>query len=174
MVDQAIRNGEHICGLQAGKEHAMPDVTFYIDICCTSPTCVEASTRGFSFNVDEPEQLGGTNTGPNPVEYVIGAYGGCLNVVGHMVAKEMGITLDSLGIHIEGDIDPSGFMGKNPDVRAGYKEVRVKLSVQSSASREQLEEWMNTMNKRCPVGDNLKNPTPVTYSLDTTGQSCAT
>ena len=94
----------------------MPDMTFYVDVACQSATCAEAQTRGFTFNVDEPEQMGGTNTGPNPVEYVIGAYAGCLNVVSHMVAKEMGFDIDSLKIHIEGDLDPSGFMGQNPNV----------------------------------------------------------
>ena len=36
---------------------------------------VETSTRGFKILLDEPEELGGTNKGMNPVEAVLGALG---------------------------------------------------------------------------------------------------
>lgn len=143
----------------------MREVVFSVDVVCQSPTCAEAQARGFTFNVDEPEELGGTNTGPNPVEYVIGAYAGCLNVVGHMIAKEMGFELDSLKIHVEGSLDPAGFLGKDPNVRSGYQEIRVTYDVKSSATPETLDKWMEAVSKRCPVGDNLKNPTPIKTSL---------
>ncbi len=143
----------------------MPEVVFSVDVECQSSSCVAVETRGFKFNVDEPKELGGTNTGPNPVEYLIGAYAGCLNVVGHMVASEMGFEIESLKIHIEGSLDTDGFLGQDPDVRPGYKEIRVKCDVKSSASKEQLEQWLDTVGKRCPVSDNLKNPTPIKASL---------
>lgn len=144
----------------------MPDVVFTVDVICQGPSCAEVQTRGFVFNVDEPVELGGTNTGPNPVEYIIGAYAGCLNVVGHMIAQEMGFTLDSLRIHVEGSLDPAGFMGKDPSVRPGYKEIRVTFDVASSASREMLDEWLEAVSERCPVGDNLKNPTPIKTKMN--------
>ncbi len=143
----------------------MPEVVFSVDVVCQNATCSQAQTRGFTFNVDEPAELGGTNTGPNPVEYVIGAYAGCLNVVGHMIAKEMGFELDSLKIHVEGSLDPAGFLGKDPNVRSGYQEIRVTYDVKSAASQETLNQWMEAVSKRCPVGDNLKNPTPIKTSL---------
>ena len=145
----------------------MSEVVFSVDVVCQSSTCAEAQTRGFTFNVDEPEELGGTNTGPHPVEYVIGAYAGCLNVVGHMIAKEMGFELDSLKIHVEGSLDTAGFLGKDPNVRSGYQEIRVTYDVESAASRETLEKWVEAVGKRCPVGDNLKNPTPIVTTLKT-------
>ncbi|MHB1001964.1 MAG: OsmC family protein [Armatimonadota bacterium] len=145
----------------------MPDVVFYVDVACKSESCAEASTRGFSFNVDEPEQLGGTNTGPNPVEYIIGAYAGCLNVVGHMVAKEMGFSIKELNIHVEGSLDPAGFMGQDPSVRPGYKEIRVTFDLKTDAPRDMIDNWLNRVNSRCPVGDNLKNPTPIKTTVQT-------
>jgi uncharacterized OsmC-like protein len=148
----------------------MADVTFSVDVECRTATCTEAQTRGFTFSVDEPVALGGTNTGPNPVEYIIGAYAGCLNVVGHMIAGEMGFTIDSMKIHIEGDLDPAGFMGKNPNVRPGYKEIRVNFDLHTNASDDTLQQWLQAVSSRCPVGDNLKNPTPISVSM-TTNQS---
>jgi len=143
----------------------MSEVVFAVDVVCQSPTCAEAQTRGFTFSVDEPSELGGTDTGPNPVEYVIGAYAGCLNVVGHMIANEMGFKLDSLKIHVEGSLDTAGFLGQDPSVRPGYQEIRVRFDVSTSAPQSVLDQWLATMNKRCPVGDNLRNPTPITATL---------
>jgi len=51
-----------------------------------NPTKTIVEARGFKIIIDEPESLGGTNDGANPVEYVLGALAGCLNVVGHVVA----------------------------------------------------------------------------------------
>ncbi|MFA6665289.1 MAG: OsmC family protein [Armatimonadota bacterium] len=148
------------------KETDMADVVFSVDVKCQSPTCAEAQARGFTFKVDEPEQLGGTNAGPNPVEYVIGAYAGCLNVVGHMAAKELGFDIQNLHIHVEGSLDPAGFMGQDPNVRPGYKEIRVKFNIKTDAPKETLDKWLDIVGKRCPVGDNLRNPTPITTTME--------
>jgi len=45
------------------------------------------------MTIDEPDNLGGTDAGANPVEYLLAALSGYLNVVGHLVAREMGINL---------------------------------------------------------------------------------
>jgi uncharacterized OsmC-like protein len=72
----------------------MPMVEFSIKAKSENVTKVVAETPGgFKITVDEPEKLGGTNEGPSPVEYVLAAFAGCLNVVGNMVAKEMDLKL---------------------------------------------------------------------------------
>ena len=38
---------------------------------------------------------------------LLAALAGCLNVMGHIVAKEMGFTLRCLDIHLDGDLDPA-------------------------------------------------------------------
>lgn len=144
----------------------MPDVGFKAEVDCIGPTCAVARTREFTFRVDEPEALGGTDTGPNPVEYILGAYAGCLNVVGHMVAEEMGISLDHIKIDVEGMLNPAGFMGQDPSVRSGFHQINVSFDVKSDADEETLERWLEAVNSRCPVGDNLKNPTPVTARMN--------
>ena len=45
--------------------------------------------RDFKMIVDEPANLGGSDDDANPVEYILAAFCGCLNVVGHIIAKEM-------------------------------------------------------------------------------------
>ena len=76
-----------------------------------SETETTVETRGFEFTVDEPEALGGTDEGPNPVEYLLGAWAGCLNVVAHTVAEEQDIEIRALEVDLEGGLDPKKFLG---------------------------------------------------------------
>ena len=127
-------------------------------------TTVEA--RDFEFVIDEPSSLGGTNDGPNPVEYPIGAWAGCLNVVVHTVSEERGIDLDNTKIEITGDLDPRKFLGIDEDVRAGYQEINVRIEVESDADEDALEALEAEVEQRCPVGDNIDNPTPTDVAIE--------
>jgi uncharacterized OsmC-like protein len=100
---------------------------FTVKTSSANPTKTVVTARDFQIIIDEPKDLGGTDDGPNPVEYVLGALAGCLNVVGHVVAKEMNMPLNGLSIELEGDLDPAKFMGKPTKKRAGYQEIRVKI-----------------------------------------------
>ena len=66
-----------------------------------SKTRIDISTGNHIFSVDEPERLSGTDAGPNPLEYMLGALAGCPNVTGHLVAKEMGSEIKSMSIQLE-------------------------------------------------------------------------
>ena len=127
-------------------------------------TVVEA--RDFEFIVDEPTALGGTNDGPNPVEYLIGAWAGCLNVVVHTVGEERGIDLGNVTIEIEGDLDPRKFLGIAEDARAGYQEINVQIEVESDADEEAIEALGAEVEERCPVGDNINNQTPTDVAIE--------
>lgn len=126
-------------------------------------TIVQA--KAFTMIIDEPASLGGTNDGANPLEYLLAALSGCLNVVSHMVAKEMGFTLRGLEIEIEGNLNPAKYMGISDAERTGLKEVRVKIKPDADADELTLKTWMKTVENRCPVSDNIANATPVQITL---------
>ncbi len=139
--------------------------TFEATAVSTSDTGLTVTARNFSFMVDEPPSLGGGDVGPNPVEYVLGALLGCLNVVVHLVAKEQGVTLTSFKATARGDLDPSKFLGKNMDVRAGYEGIEVSIEVEGDADDAQLDEIARISESRCPVSDNIANVTPVSIKI---------
>ncbi len=89
----------------------MADVTIAVEAQSLSKTRTDVSVRDLVFSVDEPERLGGTNTGPNPVEYLLGSLAGCLSYIGHLVAREMGFEIQSMRMHIEGNLDPLAYLG---------------------------------------------------------------
>ena len=127
-------------------------------------TTVEA--RDFAFVVDEPADLDGTDDGPTPVEYLIGSWAGCLNVVTHTVAEERDIDIKSIEFEIAGELDPRTFLGIADDVRAGYQDIRVTATVESDADDEELTALCEAVERRCPVADNIANPTPTDVVFD--------
>lgn len=139
--------------------------TFEATAVSTTDTGLTVTARDFEWFVDEPPSLGGGDTGPNPVEYVLGALLGCLNVVVHLVAKEHGVTLTSFKATARGDLDPTKFLGKNMDVRAGYSGIEVTLEVEGDADQAKLDEIVKIAETRCPVSDNLANVTPVEIKI---------
>ena len=143
----------------------MPNIKFSVNAKSENPTKTVVETRGFRIIVDEPQNLGGTNDGANPVEYVLAALAGCLNVVGHLAAKEMGFELKGMSIDIEGDLDPAKFMGKPVESRAGYSEIRVSIKADADVDQATLDKWMDTVESRCPVSDNIGNATPVRFTV---------
>lgn len=132
---------------------------------------VEVATRHFEFVVDEPEALGGTDEGPNPVEYLLGSLGGCLSIVGRAVASEMDLDVAALTVDLEGDLDPAKFQGADVDSRAGFQEIRadIEADLQTAAGEPvddaTREEWLARVEQRCPVSDNLGAETPVAVEL---------
>ncbi|HPF16230.1 MAG TPA: OsmC family protein [Thermotogota bacterium] len=143
----------------------MPNAKFSVHAESENPTKVTVTAGKFKMIIDEPPNLGGTDDGANPVEYVLAALAGCLNVVGKMVAKEMGFAINALSFDLEGELDPAGFMGKSKNVRPGYQHIRVTIDVDSNADDQTLQKWLETIETRCPVSDNLTNTTPVKISL---------
>ena len=139
----------------------MASIKFGVNAKSENGTKTEVVTRGFKMTIDEPENMGGTNGGANPVEYLLAALSGCLNVVGHLVAREMGFKLNGLELVLEGDLDPAKFSGKSMDGRAGYSEIRVTMKPNTDADKETLDKWIKAVESRCPVSDNISNPTPL-------------
>jgi uncharacterized OsmC-like protein len=115
----------------------------------------EAHIRGFTIPMDEPTDLAGTNTAPNMVEVVLGAYGCCLQTGYAMNAAVMGISVEKIEVEVEGDIDLPGFFGLEPpdDVWPGFTTVRAKVFLKApTASKEQLAELHSRVVATSPVG----------------------
>lgn len=132
-----------------------------------NPTKLVVKARNFKLIVDEPAGLGGTDHGPNPVEYLLAGYAGCLNVVAHLVAKEQGLDIKKLTIEVDGDINPARLFGQSNDDRAGFKIIRVKIVVDADADQPAIDTWLKEVENRCPINDNLTNPTPVEINVST-------
>lgn len=136
-------------------------LTFTVTGTSETPIRLAVSTRDFSFLIDEPASFGGTDTGPNPLEYALAALAGCMNIVIHMIAKERGVEIRSLKLTVNGELDPSRLMGQPTENRSGFRQIEVIADIDSDASATELDEILRLSELRCPVSDNLSEATPV-------------
>lgn len=151
---------------QAG---APAPLSFRADTQLVSGFQTTAQVRQFTFSVDEPPQLGGTDTGPNPVELVLAALGTCQEIVYATYARLLGIPIESLAIRVSGDLDLRGFLGA-ADVPAGYRAIDFDVAIESSASVAEVARLVETVNRRCPVLDVLQRGLPVAGHYVLNGQ----
>lgn len=138
----------------------MSDMIFTVRGTGLSPVKMSVDTGDFKFTVD-----GSNMEAASPVTYLLGILAGCLNITGHMVAKEMGLALNRMDVEVEGLIDPSVFLGESAEGRAGYKRLSVKLTADMTADENQRKLWLEAVSGRCPVMDNLKNLTKLDVQL---------
>lgn len=139
----------------------MSDLDFSIKGVSENPTKFVAEARNFQIVIDEPPALGGTDHGANPVEYLLASYAGCLNVMGHLIASELDFKLDKLEIEVKGNLNPDRLFGKSFTERAGFKNIQVSLKPFADVSPELLGKWIQEVENRCPINDNLLNKTPI-------------
>lgn len=125
----------------------------------------EVEVRNFSFISDEPENLGGTNIGPNPVEYVLGAFAACQEIVIKAYATVLGIEVSSVQVEVEGDLNLHGFLNLTEE-RAGFTGVRYKTIIETNETDSKKLQQLKTLSvSRCPVLDIIQNPVHVEGSV---------
>ena len=144
----------------------MSNLRFSVNGESNSTTQFVAKARHFKLVVDEPEKLGGTNEAANPVDYILVGLAGCINVVSHLVAKELGFVISKLNIDISGEINPDKLLGISTLERAGFQSIQINLNPETEADIVTLSQWLKIVEDRCPVKDNLRNETPVRLSVE--------
>ena len=116
---------------------------------------VESTARNFKIIMDEPEGLGGTDTGMNPVEALLCALGSCQVIVARAFAGANGIDINDFWVELEGDLDPDGFLKGVPGVRNGFSAIRTTMHIKTDAPAEKVKAFAKFIESRCPVGDTL-------------------
>ena len=115
----------------------------------------------FTLEGDEPPVLLGENSAPNAVEASLHALASCLAVGFVYNAAAEGIEVRSLEFDLEGDLDLHGFLGLSPDVRPGYREVRLTYRVDCDAPPEKVDQLCEHVQRTSPVLDIFRNPVEV-------------
>lgn len=119
------------------------------------------TARSFSIDTDEPEPLGGTDEGVDPMELLLAAVGTCLQIGWVTQAAKRDIDLRSLRIEVEGDYDLRGYLDLDADVRPGFSRLRYTVDVDADADDGVLEEIRQAAEATSPMFDNARNGAPV-------------
>lgn len=81
------------------------------------------------------------------------------------VAQNWGIALNSVKADVEGDMDLSGILGADPDVRNGFSAIRVRYTIDADAERPDIEAVVAQSQKRSAVYDVIANPTSIVVDV---------
>jgi uncharacterized OsmC-like protein len=126
-------------------------------------TCQEMEhTQPFSMHADEPAVLLGEDRAANAPEFVLAGLSACLTGTLAYHSAGRGLNIESIESEYEGDIDLHGFLGLDPNVRPGYREIRVKFRVKGDADEATIRELLH----RSPIYDTLANPVKIKIEIE--------
>ena len=123
--------------------------------------------QAFTIDAGEPAILLGTDTGPNPAEYLLHALAACLTTSLVYVAAARGVRLTEVESTLEGDMDVRGALGLDDDYRNGFTQIRATFHVAGDATEEKLREVVERATKRSAVFDMVTNGVPVAVRTET-------
>jgi len=121
--------------------------------------------RSFRMAIDEPLELLGQNTAPNPQETLMAALNACV-MVGYVAgAAVKGITLEKLEIETTGALDLRGFLGLDASVPPGYEAIRYSVRIKGDGTPEQFREIHENVIRTSPNYFNISHPIRIEADL---------
>lgn len=98
-------------------------------------------------------------------DLLLASLAACQEITVRMVAAAMGITLDSLAVTVEGDMDFRGTMGIDPETPVGLTAIRCRISLTADAPADRLERLAQRAERYCVVAATLRTPPEVTTEI---------
>ena len=125
----------------------------------------ERIERDFKIAIDEPIELLGTNSAPNPQEFLMAAVNACM-MVGYVAGAAMkGIELESVEIETRGELDLRGFLGLSDDVPPGYRTIDYNVRIKGRGSKADFEEIHQNVMATSPNYFNISRPVKMNGTL---------
>ena len=115
--------------------------------------------------VDQPKAGGGTDAGATPLEYLFASLAGCIGTVARIVAMQKRIPLKGMDMKVEGAFDLETLLGKGKENRAGFAGIKVMLHIDADMTKQEKEDFIQEVESRCPVSDNIASITPVVIEV---------
>ena len=82
----------------------------------------------------------------------------CAGVTLSAVATALGIELRDASLLAEGDLDFRGTLGLSKDVPVGFQNIRLKFTLDTAASQEELATTLRLKERSCVVYKTLAHP----------------
>jgi uncharacterized OsmC-like protein len=159
-----------------GKDPAKALVGFDVTTRWTGQTRSETTVEAYRVGgqrvarrhkivADEPCELLGADSGPNPQELLMAAFNACITVGYVAGASVRGIRLDSLEIKTRGELDLRGFLGLDDQVPPGYESIDCEVLIKGDGTPEQFEEIHQAVVRTSPNYFNISRPVKVNATL---------
>jgi len=126
---------------------------------------VECKVRDHVVRVDQPKAFGADDTAPTPPEMLAVALASCVVSTIQFIAMQRNVEVRDIRVSAEGSIDFSKAMGISDKERAGFGGLTVHIDFDSDMAREEKAEFMRHVFDCGASIDNIRNSTPVTYTM---------
>ena len=126
---------------------------------------IETKAGNHTVLVDQPLEGGGKDQGPTPLDFVLIALAGCLITIGKIVAHQQKLSIRDIQVNIEGDLNLVVLSGQETNERSGFRDIKVDMQLDADMTQEEKERFAAEVDRRCPVSDNLINPTSVQITV---------
>lgn len=152
-----------------GRDPALANVQFRVSTHWAGQTRSESRVTGcriageevkrdFRILADEPVDLLGTDTAPNPQELLMSAVNACM-MVGYVAQAALrGIRLERCMIETEGELDLRGFLGLDENIPAGYRRIDFAVTLEGDGTPDQYREIHEAVLATSPNFFNLARP----------------
>lgn len=121
--------------------------------------------RSFKLSIDEPVELLGENTAPNPQEVLMAALNACVMNTYVIAAAMKGVKLEKVEIETEGELDLRGFLGIDKAIKPGYEELNYTVRIKGDASQEKFDEIHQLVKTTSPNYWNIANAIKLNATL---------
>jgi len=109
--------------------------------------------------MDEPQELGGRNSGPTALESTLAALNSCTAMIMYVLRREMRFDLGELSFEAQGWIDirriemkRSGLLYSQVEPEADhFQRIIQRVRIRTSETGERLEHFKSEVHRLCPM-----------------------
>lgn len=123
-------------------------------------TSCEVEHCSWKFTADIGKTEGGNDAGPGPSVLERAALGSCLAIGYAKYAAILDVSIESLKVEVEADVDARGTYGID-NIPPEYKALRYRVIIESTASEEAIREVIEKADAHSPVLKNFTRPISV-------------
>ena len=134
--------------------------------------------EGVSCNVETGKALvtaglhpatGGSGLQACSGDMLLEALVACAGVTLNAVATALGIELRDASLEAEGDLDFRGTLGVSKEAPVGFQGIRLKFTLDTDASDEQIATLLRLTERYCVIYQTLRIPPAMTVTRETAG-----
>lgn len=118
-----------------------------------------------SYDADHPTQLGASDAGPTPVEFLLHALAACITAGIGNIAAARNVELTRVASTVKGAIDLQGILGLDDEVRNGFSGIEISFEIEGNGDVDALRAVVEQGVARSAVYDVLANGVPVTVDI---------
>ena len=117
---------------------------------------VELTNERHTFSADEPENIGGEDTAPNPYDYLLGGLAACKIITMQMYAQRKGWHIDGVTMTMDHHKEDAANCDDCSNTSGKVDIITVEMAFTGDLDAAQIER-LKQISEKCPVHRTITN-----------------